>query len=340
MAKRILSLALTVLMLVSALSGCAASPQGISDGRDRPSNAGRLCVTEGRLCSEDGEPVMLRGLSNNGVSGSERFVTQETFDDLSTVFGCNVFRMALYTYGMGVVGYCTGGNQEALRQTIYDAADYAAEADMYLIVDWHVLSEGDPARYAEDAVSFFDEVSSTLSGRENIIYEICNEPNGVTWQEVKDYAEKVIPVIRENDPEALILVGNPDWSKDLAAVAEDPLEYDNIMYTFHFYSQSHQQEYRDVVKTFSESGLPIFVSEFGITSSSGGFPRNIEEADLWIELLEQQGISYVMWNFSKSGEACALLRSDCMKSSGFDAETDLSETGLWFVNTLTQHSGE
>ena len=30
-----------------------------------------------------------------------------------------------------------------------------------------------------------------------------------------DYAEEIIPLIREKAPDAVIIVGNPDWSKDL-----------------------------------------------------------------------------------------------------------------------------
>lgn len=49
-----------------------------------------------------------------------------------------------------------------------------------------------------------------------MLYEICNEPNGnVTWNDnVKPYAETVIPVIRANT-NAIILVGSPTWSQDL-----------------------------------------------------------------------------------------------------------------------------
>ena len=169
-----------------------------------------------------------------------------------------------------------------------------------------------------------------------MLYEICNEPNGVDWAAVKSYAEQIIPVIREKAPDAVIIVGNPDWSKDLNSVAADPLAFDNILYALHFYAATHGQEYRDMTETLSGEGLPVFVSEFGVTASSGGHPRDLESADAWIELLEKENVSYCMWSFSAAPEACSALRSGRHKYSGFETE-DYSETGLWLLDTMEKH---
>ena len=34
---------------------------------------------------------------------------------------------------------------------------------MYVVIDWHVLSEGNPNTYKDDAVKFFDEMSCMKS---------------------------------------------------------------------------------------------------------------------------------------------------------------------------------
>ena len=156
------------------------------------------------------------------------------------------------------------------------------------------------------------------------------------WPTVKAYAEEIIPVIRSHDADAVIIVGDPDWSKDLYSVAADPLDYDNILYTLHFYAASHGREYRDMTEELSRDGLPIFVSEFGVTASSGGFPRDLEGADEWIALLERERISYCMWSFSKAPEPCSALRSTAPGYSGFQ-EADYTATGLWLLETLKKH---
>ena len=168
------------------------------------------------------------------------------------------------------------------------------------------------------------------------MYEICNEPNGVDWKTVKRYAEAVIPVIREKTPDSVIIVGDPYWSQDLDSVVADPLDFDNIMYSLHFYSASHGVSLSETLKRACDAGLPVFVSEFGITAATGDLPRNIGSADAWIELLEQEHVSYCMWALSKVNEACAMIRHTVPKDSGFD-EDDLTQTGLWLISPLNMY---
>ena len=309
----------------------------IEDGRARPSNAGRLQVKNGKLSDEEGQPVMLRGVSFNGLITSESFLNEQLFQELSRDDGVNLVRLAMYTYGMGIVGYCTKGDKDRHKADIHKGVELAKANDMYVLIDWHILSDGDPNTYIDDAKAFFAEMAEKYSGYDNVIYEICNEPNRVDWAAVKRYAEEVIPIIREKDPRALIVVGNPDWSKDLYSVAADPLDYDNILYTLHFYAATHGQDFRDMTEELSQQGLPIFVTEYGVTAASGGFPRDLESADLWIELLERENISYCLWAFAKVSEACSTIRSNVPKYSGFVKE-DYTDTGLWLLDTLAKHT--
>ena len=338
--KKILSILLTAILLVSALAACgkaSAAPTPVDDGRARPSSCGKLRVVGGKLCAESGEPVMLRGLSLNGLITSESYLNEELFRELARSDGVNLFRLPMYTYGVGSVGYCANGDKERHKEAVARGVELARAQDMYVLIDWHILSDGDPNTYIDDALSFFAEMAERFSGNNNVLYEICNEPNGVDWPTVRQYAERVIPVIREKDPDSVIIVGNPDWSKDLYSVAADPLDFDNILYTLHFYSASHGQEYRDMTEQLSRQGLPIFVTEFGVTASSGGFPRDLESADAWIELLERENISYCMWSLSAAAEPCSALRFGVLKYSGFE-EGDFTETGLWILDTLARHN--
>ncbi|MBQ6368300.1 MAG: glycoside hydrolase family 5 protein [Erysipelotrichaceae bacterium] len=328
-------LALLILCLLF-LAGCSSSKTSF-DGKDRPSSRGQLQVVNNVLSGEDGKPVMLRGISHHGISLSGMYINADTYHDISSFMGCNVIRLALYTWGVGVVGYSTGGDKNRLYQDVIKGVEAAEANDMYAIVDWHILEDGDPNRYIEDALDFFARISADLKDKNNVLYEICNEPNKTDWATIKKYAEQVIPVIRENDPDAVIIVGTPNWSQDVDVAANDPLDFDNLLYTLHFYSATHKQPLRDKAKAAIDKGLPLFVTEFGICSSSGGFPIDQEEANVWIDFLEENKISYVMWNFSKTGEACAALRAECKKTRDYVRE-DLSESGLWLVDTIAEKS--
>ena len=345
------SVVLSVLLFVSVLSagaiGCSQAepaetpsptigPKTYDDGRARPSNAGRLQVKDGKLCDVKGEPVMLRGVSFNGLVTSESFLNERSFAEMAEKYGINLVRLAMYTYGMGSVGYCTKGDKERHKKDIAEGVRFAKEQDMYVIIDWHILSDGDPNTYLEESKAFFSEMAELYKNEDHILYEICNEPNGVDWAACKKYAEEVIPVIRAIDPDAVIIAGNPDWSKDLRSVAADPLAFDNILYTLHFYSATHGQNFRDMTRELSRTGLPIFVSEFGCTAASGGLPRDLEGADQWISLLEEEHISYCMWAWAKVAEACSAISSSCLKYFGFD-ESEFTDTGRWYLGVLRKY---
>lgn len=184
-----------------------------------PSTTGALKVVGAQLTDAAGEPVQLRGVSTHGLAWYPQYVNQEFFTELREVWGANVVRLATYSAEEG--GYATEtGDRAALNDLVVRGVQYAQAADLYAVVDWHTLSDANPLTNQWAAEEFFRSVSGALGDADNVIYEICNEPNGSTsWADIKAYAEAVIPIIRANDPDAVIVVGTPTWSQDLAAAA-------------------------------------------------------------------------------------------------------------------------
>ena len=191
---------------------------------------GKLQLDGTTLTDEHGEAYQIKGVSTHGIGWFPQYVNQDTFADLKS-WGADAVRLAMYT---AEGGYCEGGddNKEKLKQLIDTGVQAATKLGMYVIIDWHVLNDHDPWNYADDAEKFFAEMSEKYKDYGNVIYEICNEPNsGPDWNSVKSYAEKIIPVIRENAPDAIIIVGTPTWSQDIDKAAQNPITgYENIMY--------------------------------------------------------------------------------------------------------------
>lgn len=315
----------------SASDGSSGAP-----GLACPSVNGALRVEGTQLVDQNGSPVQLRGVSTHGLAWFPDYVNEACFQQLHEDWQANVIRLAMYTAEYG--GYCTGGDREALKKLIDDGVTFAGNQDMYAVIDWHILSDANPNLYLEDAKAFFDEMAGKYADSVHVIYEICNEPNGTTsWSEVKSYAEQVIPVIRARDEDAVILVGTPNWSQYVDQAAADPIaSYENIMYTLHFYAATHTDGLRARLAGAVESGLPVFVSEYGICDAGGSGPIDQYQADLWIETLDKYGISYIAWNLSNKEETSAMLQSSCGKTSGF-AQENLSESGSWVYQMLKDH---
>ena len=286
------------------------------------SQHGKLSVNATTLTDEHGAVFQLQGVSTHGIGWFPQYVNEDTFAELES-WGVNAVRLAMYT---AEGGYCEGGDADK---------DKLKKLGMYVIIDWHVLNDHDPWTYADEAEKFFAEMSEKYKDYGNVIYEICNEPNsGPDWGSVKSYAEKIIPVIRENAPDAVIIVGTPTWSQDVDKAAADPITgYDNIMYALHFYADTHRDYLRDRMKKAVDGGLPVIVSEFGICDASGNGGNNYEEGNKWIEVMDDYNISYFIWNLSNKAETSALISSSCSKLSGF-ADSELSDSGRWYKEVL------
>ncbi len=286
------------------------------------------------LVDGNGNPVQLRGISTHGLAWFPDYVNEACFKQLHEEWGVDVIRLAMYTAEYG--GYCTDGDRDALKKLVKDGVEYATNQNMYVIIDWHILSDGNPSTYKEDAKEFFAEVAEMYADYSNVLYEICNEPNGGTgWADIKAYAEEVIAVIRTYDEDGIILVGTPNWSQYVNEAAEEPITgYDNIMYTLHFYAATHKDSLRDAMKAAIDSGLPVFVSEFGICDASGNGAIDEAQADEWVRVMDEYGVSYVAWNLSNKAETSAIIDSGCNKTSGF-SEEDLSSSGKWLYRMFT-----
>ena len=295
---------------------------------------GRLHVDGASLVDDDGKIVQLRGVSTHGIAWFPEYVNKKAFKTLRDSWGANAVRLAMYTAEYN--GYCTGGSKNRVQQrrTLYQGIDAATELGMYVIVDWHILSDGNPNSHVKSAKTFFDKVSKKYRKQENVIYEICNEPNGgVTWGQIKTYAKKVIPVIRKNDPDAVIIVGTPTWSQEVDKAVKSPLKEENVMYALHFYAGTHQASLRKTMKEAAKAGLPIFVSEFSISDASGNGKLNKTQGKKWIEAMDRYHISYMNWSLCNKAESSALIKSTCKKTSGWK-RTDLSSAGKWYVDVL------
>ena len=300
------------------------------------SQHGQLSVKNGQLVDKNGKGYQLRGMSTHGLTWFPEFVNESAFKTLRDDWNTNVVRLAMYVDEWGN-GQCYMGNKSGSLELLEKGVDICIKLDMYVIIDWHVLNPGDPSKYTNEAKSFFETVSKRYAKYPNVIYEICNEPNGgASWSgNIKPYAEKIIPVIRKNAPNSVIIVGTPTWSQEIDKPLSDPLSYKNVMYAFHFYAATHAG-LRSNVENCVAQGLPVFVSEFGTCDASGGGANDFNETQKWLSYFDKQGISYCNWSICNKDETCSVLRPGT-SANGNWSESDLTENGKWMRNWLKKH---
>lgn len=298
-------------------------------------NHGKLSVNGTDIVDKDGNKYQLKGVSTHGITWFPEYVNKDAFASVRDDWGANLIRLAMYTDTGDSNGYCSGGDKDSIRSILDSGVSAATELGMYVIIDWHILSDGDPNSHIDDAEQFFADVSAKYADYGNVIYEICNEPNGgTTWDSVKKYAEQIIPVIRKNAEDAIIIVGTPNWSQDVDIAADAPVEgYDNIMYAVHFYAATHKDDIRGKVETALQKGLPVFVSEFSLCDASGNGGIDYDSSDAWFKLINDNNLSYASWSLCNKNETSALLKPDST-DTGSISESDLSDTGIYIRNKI------
>jgi endoglucanase len=271
-------------------------------------------------------------MSTHGIQwyGWGSCLTEASLDALAYDWGADVLRISLYVQEGGYETDPAGFTAQVNR-----LIEEATERGMYALVDWHQLTPGDPNYNLSRAKTFFSAIANQHKNKNNIIYDICNEPNsGATWAKIKTYADQMIPHIRAIDNDAVILVGTHGWSTfglsgdgSLQDVLNNRLQFPNVMYTFHFYARDHRTAYLNQLNTASDQ-LPVFVTEFGTQEASGDGPNDFAMAQQFIDLMRNKKISWTNWNYSDDFRTGAVWQTGTC-SNGPWTTARLKEAGAW-----------
>lgn len=307
---------------------CLNPMQNIESKIDTPfSEHGKLSLDGSDIVDKNWEKFQLKWVCPVMYDVYSSFANKDIIKSLRDNRWCNVVRLALYTETNDwMTAYCQNETEkERLKKTVEETVKVCNELWMYVIVDWHILYDDSPLTHKEEAKEFFEYISKISRDYDNVIYEICNEPKDIPWEEIKTYANTIIPIIRNNNKDAIIIVGTPNRSQKINIKPEDRIEWENIMYACHFYAASHKEKLRERVVNAKKNWVPIFISEFGICEWNWDWIIDENEANEWFKLIDDYNLSYVAWNLSDYNQTSSLLRS----SPEFDK---LKESATWNTN--------
>ena len=205
------------------------------------------------LCTENGKPVQLHGVSSSGLQwAGVANLSQANIKTLRDSFKCNVFRIAVYVDEEGGYAYNPSLRSRTKSYKRIDGSDdwgwvedvvrWCGENGIYCLIDWHVHNPGNPQhwkyrnrKYPEPvegidlAADFFTYCARRFQNQKHVLYEICNEPNNtgreaaternISWiKHVKPYCEEMLEIIRSYDKDVIVMCGSPDYSKSLEEI--------------------------------------------------------------------------------------------------------------------------
>jgi aryl-phospho-beta-D-glucosidase BglC (GH1 family) len=303
------------------------------EGRKTPvAQHGQLSVKGAQMVDASGQPVTLRGQAFGWDNWWPQYYNASVVRWLWEDWCVDVVRPAM---GIEPEGAFLS-NPEASTQRIEAVVDGAIEAGVYVIIDWHAHNLHQP-----EAVAFFAKMAAKYGSKPNVIYEIFNEPEkDETWPQVAEYATAVIGAIRQHDPDNIVIVGSPEWDQRIDLVAQNPLPLTNVMYSVHFYADTHRDWLRDRTKQAVSKGVAVIVSESSGSQASGQGQNNYREWQAWIDFMEDNHISWLNYSVSdKAGETCSILEPGSNAAGGWTA-AELTDSGEHVRNLLRSYCGK
>ena len=291
---------------------CFEMPEGVA------SYAQKLTVKDTILVNEEGEQVVLQGvmIPDSRKLDLEGNFTKEYFDKMFACCG-NVVRVPIHPEYWE-------NDEYYLWRYLDPIVGWAVENNKYVILDMHFIGNIEDASSkemptikkepVEFSVEFWNMVANYFRDVPNVIFELYNEPAGISHKRWAENATMLIDIIRSYSAEQIIIVSGVDYSYDLNYWYQQPLQTNNIMYTAHIYP-NRKQGLQNLDKLSDK--LPIIMSEWGYIAPGEPYEPNHEYligdresfGIPFLKLMEEKGISWVACWYDDGWEP-AMFRKD------------------------------
>jgi endoglucanase len=162
--------------------------------------------------------------------------THEDFQQIKSL-GCDVIRLPINLHAM-TSGFPDYRLEPLFLEFLDQAVDYAESLGLYLILDNHTF---DPAKATNPNIgpileTVWTQMATHYKDRsELIIYEVLNEPHGISDQQWNTIQMGVVDAIRAVDQDHYIIIGPAGWNSFHNLEDMPVYPQDKLIYTFHFY---------------------------------------------------------------------------------------------------------
>ena len=190
-----------------------------------------------------------------------RKFTRKDFQDIKSL-GSDAIRLPINLHDMtsGAPSYTI---DPLLFSFLDSAVNWAEQLQLYLLIDNHSF---DPATSTSADIGLilnkvWPQIAEHYKDRSNyIMYEVLNEPHGISNQLWGNIQQQSIDAIRSKDTKHTIIVG-PSGYNSYNDLAQMPVYTDqNLIYTFHFYDPfifTHQGATWNTPSMLSLAGVPF-----------------------------------------------------------------------------------
>jgi hypothetical protein len=185
-----------------------------------------------------------------------------------------------------------------LEEHLRPAVEHASSRGLYVIVDWHEIS--DVAPVAQRTAEFWRRVAPEFASSPNVLYELFNEPidmEDASWSRWKTHAQPWVNAIRAV-ADNVILIGGPFWSQRIEGAATDPFEGTNLGYVGHVYPIIDPNTWAPGGAFDQVAAVrPLFITEWGYRADGGPIWNGTRQSfgEPLRAFVEPRGISWTAW---------------------------------------------
>ena len=259
---------LTVIIIFASLLAICPARAGSGD----------ILTVNGNRFMLNGAPIVLSGVAMGDPHDRIVNYKRSSLEDYKIIkndWQANVVRLSVHQ-GVFLNDWARG------KKILEDEVAVARAQGLFVIVDWHVIGGPDGwyksstvdkrqyYTYNSDfslAKNFWQYAAEKFKADRGIIFELWNEPasekNDLSWNELRPYLTKLIEQIRDLGSQNIILAPGVNWGYDLRGIKVNPLNGQNIAYSWHVYNNNGSSISREAALDGLNQTYPVFITEWG-----------------------------------------------------------------------------
>ena len=201
---------------------------------------------------------------------------------------------------------------------VEEVVDWGLERELYVTLNGHhedwlkqdYATEATRARY--DAI--WEQIVARFGDKsERLLFEIINEPFGMTVAQVDDLNARILGIIRERNPTRLVIFGGNEYANAEQLVAAAVPQDDYVIGYFHSYDPwsfagqgtgtwgtegdyaALDERFRRVAAWSEATGVPVHLSEFGAVLAAD-YNSRMRFYAAYVENALRYGFAFSVWD--------------------------------------------
>lgn len=249
----------------------------------------------------------------------DNYVTRADIEFIAST-GANTIRVPFHYKLFTDEDYMGLSSDQDGFKRLDDVIGWCREFGLYVILDMHDAPGGQTGDNIDDSYGYpwllESETSQQLFCRiwrdiaeyyrnEPVIlgYDLINEPIAPYFDNMEELnslleplLKRVTAVIREVDPNHIIMLGAPQWNGNFKPFSDSTFD-DNIMYTCHRYGgEASVNAIMNFIEFRDRVNLPMYMGEIG---------HNTDEwQENFCKAMEESNIGYTFWPYKKLHNSC------------------------------------